>query len=43
MYQGNHAESMAIKERALQLSRLMGDVGKEVLVLGDMAVRFIML
>jgi tetratricopeptide (TPR) repeat protein len=36
--QENHVESMAYEEQALQLSRLFGDVAKESLVLGNMAV-----
>lgn len=34
----NHSESIAHEEQALQLCRLMGDVAKEALVLGNMAV-----
>ncbi len=41
--QGNYAESMAIKEPALQLSRLMGDVTKEALILGNMSVTLVYL
>jgi tetratricopeptide (TPR) repeat protein len=36
--QENHVESMAYEEQALQLSQLLGDVAKESLVLGNMAV-----
>ena len=36
--EGNYAEGIAIEERALQLSRLMGDVAKEALILGNMSV-----
>jgi predicted ATPase len=36
--EGNPAESIVYEQRALQLSRLMGDVAKEALVLGNMAV-----
>ena len=36
--QENHVESIAYEEQALQLSRLLGDVAKEALVLGNTAV-----
>ena len=38
MNQGKYSESIASYEQALQLSRLLGDVTKEALILGNMGV-----
>jgi DNA-binding SARP family transcriptional activator/predicted ATPase/Tfp pilus assembly protein PilF len=38
MNQGKYSESIATYEQALQLSRLLGDVTKEALILGNMGV-----